>query len=161
MTTIQEEKQRLRDNFEKGTRCACCNQNVKLYPRSISNTVAMALIIFAREYDKQEELYIEIKKVMGKAGVLNYFRGGDYAKLTCWGLIEAETGTTREDGNPRTGFYRLTDEGRAFAEGVITLPKYAMTYNGKVYKFKGKQVTITDCLGTKFNYNELMYGHLD
>jgi len=72
-----------------------------------------------------------------------------------WGLIEQMPGE-REDGSKRVGWWRLTDRGRAFVRGEITVPKKALIYNNKLFGFEGRQITISDALREPFDYRRLM-----
>jgi hypothetical protein len=88
-------------------------------------------------------------------GRLNF--GGDATKSVYWKLIEEDNGT-RDDGSSRSGWWRVTDRGRDFVRNLIGIPKYARIYDGHLLGFEGEDVRITDALGTKFDYNELMQG---
>jgi len=79
----------------------------------------------------------------------------DFPKLRYWGLIQALDGK-REDGSSRNGYYIITEQGRMFVQNKISLPKYMHIYNSVALKNSGEFVKITDCLGEKFNYEELM-----
>lgn len=73
-----------------------------------------------------------------------------------WGLIEEEP-IVRPDGG-RAGWWRITPFGQQFVLGNSTVPKYARLYDGRCLGLEGVPVTIRDCLGTKFNYADLMAG---
>jgi len=83
---------------------------------------------------------------------------GDYSKLVCWGLIE-ESVDRKDDGNPDNGFYRITDAGVAFVENKIRVKRYVYLYNNvplEPENLDEETVSIQECLGSEFNYNELM-----
>jgi hypothetical protein len=86
---------------------------------------------------------------------LNIGINQDGALLRHWDLTEAR-GDQKDDGNPNSGFYRITGFGAAFVEGTVTMPKYAVLYNNTLLDLEGKPVDILDCLGTHFDYDELM-----
>lgn len=142
----------LRDNIEPGVDCPCCGQLVKLYPRPIHKTMARGLIMMYRAAPVGEWVYMpDVLRPLGRS------RGGDEAKLAYWGLIEHDDGV-REDGSKRTGWWRVTEKGRLFVRGAVSVPKFARVFNGRCLRFDGEQVHIWDALQSLFDYNELMHG---
>jgi hypothetical protein len=91
--------------------------------------------------------YAHMPEIEGK-------RSGELSKMRYWGLSVEESGR-REDGG-RSGWWCLTPDGRAFVEGKHRVQRYAWIYNGRLVKREGEMISITDCLGEKFNYAELM-----
>jgi len=84
-------------------------------------------------------------------------KGGDYAKLKFWGLIEQkphEDDPSKKD----SGFWKPTSKGVEFVQARCNVPRVALVYNGKLIKFENdnETVSIIDCLGKKFDYRELM-----
>lgn len=155
MQTIAEAKKYLRENFEEGVSCPCCGQLVKLYKRKITSSMAYGLIILAKN-----------KKVGELVHLLNFFKSienvaagiaGDLPKLRWWGLLEAVE-EEREDGNPNNGYYVLTTTRKLFVDGLTKVPKHIFLYNNKVQNKSQEMTTIRECLGDKFNYEELMGG---
>jgi len=78
----------------------------------------------------------------------------EMAKLRHWGLIEKHYGKS-EDGNSN-GLYRITEKGRAFVRGEISVPRYCYIFNDEVNGFSEEKTTIQAALGDKFNYSELI-----
>lgn len=157
-TTIQQEKQRLREQWQDGTHCQCCNQYVKLYKRKINSTMAHRLITFWKyieennlhgQYIQAEEMFTE-KKLKPCS---------DFAKLRWWGLIHAKK-ELRDDGSDRNGYYRLTADGLMFVRGLMRVDEYKCSFNQQIYRPENpvNQVSIQDCLRKAFNYQELMNG---
>ena len=85
-----------------------------------------------------------------------YARGaaGDYAILRYWSLVESAD--ARGAVKNASGFWRLTDRGKRFAEGQLRLPKYALVFDNNVLGHEGALVTIHECLGKRFSYVSLM-----
>ena len=75
-------------------------------------------------------------------------------KLRYWGLLEEEL-ELRPDGG-RAGWWRVTELGEWFVLKEATVPRYARIYDNRCLSLVGDQVSITDALGTKFNYDDLM-----
>ena len=151
MTTIAEEKIRLRAEVHDGTTCGACGQFVKLYRRSINAGMAAALIrIYRASQDSPSTAgWVDIREIPN-------VRGGDYAKLRFWGLLEQAP-----KGDGTAGLWRPTVEGGQFVGCERRVGKYVHVYNGSPVQIDaeaGPYVSITDALGARFDYNELMRG---
>ena len=120
----------------------------KVYRRSIYAKMGKFLIWLVRACEKRDSgEWIDILE--GPAQ-----RGGDFAKMAYWGLIEQQANTNKSTRTTR--FWRATPTGIDFARGRITIRKHADVYNGKLLTLSGDDVTIFDVLGSKFDYAELM-----
>ena len=137
----------LRRHIDKGAKCPCCHQFSKVYRRTINSSMAFGLIEFYRHH----------RTDWGHApstGAVAQL-GGEFARLELWGLVK-EAEERREDGG-RVGWWRITDKGIAFLRNEIRVPKYAKIYDGRLLDLDyTTMVSITDALGTKFNYRDLM-----
>lgn len=145
--TIQHAKDWLRKRLDDGAECPVCHQHVQMYKRKLNSGMARSLI--------------EMYKIGGTDWVhlptqMKSLRSREEGKLRYWGLVEEEK-DRREDGG-RAGWWRVTEEGKAFVIDLSSVPKYAKVYNGKCYGLEGEPVTIRQCLGDKFNYDALMRG---
>lgn len=144
--TIAAGKLWLRARLDQGEHCPLCNQNAKMYRRKINSGMAASLI--------------HMHRIAPTGGWVHVHAIGAHSreegKLAYWGLAEEQTGAGMHGG--RAGYWRVTDKGRAFLKGTMTVPKYAKVYNGQCYGLEGDLVSIKDALGTKFNYDELMRG---
>ena len=149
--TLSQSKQWLRANIKKGAICPCCTKVAKVYKRKLHASMAYALLLLARDTGPGEwvHLFNFLKKRDAKHG--------DAAQLRHWGLIVEGDGEL-EDGNPRTGHYRITDHGRNFVAGQVSVAKHAKTYDNRVLSFGTKLITIHEALGDAFSYSELMRG---
>jgi hypothetical protein len=143
--------------IRSGEKCPCCTQLTKVYARTITATMAYALIQIYRHAEAGGEEWLHVPDYLSRVCKLGpTTRGGDWAKLTAWGLLEEAEGV-RDDGSPRTGYYRITDAGKAFVRGESMLPKYALFYDSRVLRLDDNStITINSALGKKFNYAELM-----
>ncbi len=133
----------------KGYECPCCGQFVKVYCRSFNSNMGVALLVL---YRNKEKGFVHLENLLTEQG---YKRCGDASYLRHYGLIEAKVGE-RSDKSPRNGHYKITGRGIMFAEGSLTVQEKFLIFNNKIQGFEGKEVSIKDVLGTKFNYNELM-----
>ena len=145
--TLEEAQQFLRDNWDEGATCPCCKQFVKMYKHKINGIATSDLI----------RLYRLSKGNVGQPFHVSKFsqdRGGAFAKLAHWGLVETEV---NDNTKKRTsGMWSLTYKGLEFVKGDITVPEKIALYNKKAYGSSEKQVDIRTALGTKFDYEELM-----
>lgn len=153
--TMKEAKAYLRENWEKGIECPCCGQFVKLYSRSITSSMAYALYLIYKNQKNDDWTHVQsyLKKLNIPAPVMS----GDISKLKFWELLEVLEGE-RKDGSKRVGFYRVTEKGKEFIHGRISVPKHCKLYNQKFYGFSGEQIHFKDALGKNFNYDDLMAG---
>ena len=89
-----------------------------------------------------------------------YMRGGDYAKLRHWGLIEAHP-DNQEAGAPdrkSAGYWRITMHGRDFVRGRCAVRRHVHIFAGRRIEAGGggDPVLIWECLKNRFSYHELM-----
>lgn len=147
--TLGEAREMLRVLLQEGQAITCptCTQFAKVYKRQIHASMARALILLYQRSDPDG---------WGHFPTILDGRRADEGKLAYWSLIEEAT-ERREDGG-RAGWWRITDQGRAFVQRRLEVPKYARVYDGRLLGFEGDPVRITDCIGDKFNYQELMDG---
>lgn len=158
-TTLAQAQQAMLSSVKAGNpvTCPCCKQLVMLYERPITSSMAKVLILLHRHFKNHADwLHVPgYLSEMNKIGAA--VRGGDWSKLRYWALIE-EKPEVRGDGSKRAGFYKMTDLGHQFARGEAKVSKTAKIYNGRFLGFGDGQVSIQDCLGTEFNYDQLMAG---
>jgi hypothetical protein len=138
--TIQEAKDFLADNYEKGTKCPCCDQTVKMYNFKLSKGMALVLV---KMYKLRHGDWLHPVKDLNTPS-------GDYAKLRHWGLI------TRSVDPDKKGLWRITEQGEFFIGGDMKVQEKIRLYNGKFYGCIGEWITIKQALTNKFNLNELL-----
>lgn len=158
ITTLQEAKDILRAEWNDGVECPCCTQFVKLYKRKITSSMAYALILIYKYFKMIEPgaKWVHMNDYLNGIEGLPYpIKSGDNAKLRYWDLMREKT-ELRSDGSNRAGYWQLTDLGRAFVEGNASVLSHAKVFNSKCYAVEGKEITIREALGEKFNYTELM-----
>jgi hypothetical protein len=160
--SLSEAKRWLRDRYEKGAACPCCNQHTKLYKRPLNKSMAYVLTLIAKFYDDAEHSgeWLHVPSYIAEVVADNPRRAaavrGDWAKLKLWGLIEEKPGT-RSDGSPRVGYYRLTTLGRRFVDREVKVASHVYIYNGKpMPRTVEEMVSIDDALGKDFNYGDIM-----
>lgn len=151
--TLKEAKDWLRARLDKGERCPCCNQLAKFYSRRIYSSMAAALIYFYRSFDQTK--FHHKSDLLKNKTLATTLGGGDFAKLSYWGLIEEKPKGQDEDKRT-SGYWKITQKGIDFVQAKLQIPSHVRIYDGKVFGFTGDKVLVTDCLGNRFSYAELM-----
>ena len=145
--TIGEARDKLRRMVEPhGHTCPVCKLWSQVYRHKCDSAMARTLIRMYHAGALREPLHIPSLP-------------GDNHKvsqLSWWNLV-AEERLTRPDGG-RAGYWWLTPVGQEFVLGRSTITKYARIYDARVLGHIGDQVDIKHCLGSKFNYRDLMGG---
>ncbi len=160
MDTLETAKRDIRQRARTpdGCYCPCCQQNVKVYDRKLTNTMAMGLGRLIHQGGFYG-VYIHVKN-HGVSG-----NGGEFAQLTHWGLIKPKR---NEDTDKRcSGWWTATQKGIDFAEGRLQVPRSCETYNMQgadndtsdmVLKFSDKYTDVWSALrpDNHFKYREMM-----
>ena len=149
METLKEAKQFLRENWQKGVDCPCCTQFVKLYNRKLNSGMAITLI---RMHQHDRNKWINVKDFLREH---KFHNNHDWTLLRHWGLIEERVGKPM-DGSKSLGEWRMTYKGNQFILNRIRVPKRILLYNNKFRGFDDETTNITEALGNKFDYDELM-----
>lgn len=144
--TLGSARAHLLANLDDGSKCPCCGQFARRYKRKLNSDMARSLILIVDEYLHEPSAgWVDIQTID--------VRGGDYAKLRHWGLLESRP---NDDETKRTsGLWRPTELGSQFARGVILMPSHAYIYNNTVDGFTDSTTTIREALGDAFDYAEL------
>jgi hypothetical protein len=153
METVKEAKHFLRENAEKGCVCPACGQHVQIYARQITSSMVFALAII---YHQKTDEYIHVENILKKYDCPPATRG-DFPKLRFWNLIEPKPGS-RDDGSERNGYYRITEHGKSFLTGKLSVPAKIFIYNNKKTGISEDLITVKEALKNKFNFNELIDG---
>lgn len=150
MKTLEEGKDFLRENFDKGCTCPCCGQFVKLYKRKLNSGMARNL---TRIYlESKDGKYIHVEDVLRK---YKDHSGHDWALLRFWGLIE-EIPNEMPSASNSSGMWKITYKGKQFVRNQISIPKRVHLYNNKFFSFSKETTTIVGALGDKFDYQQLI-----
>lgn len=151
--SLKEAKDWLRQRVADGDHCPCCNQYAKIYKRRLYSSMAACLLVLYRLAGDGRWVH---KKELTKHPTLGgSFGGGDFAKLSYWGLVEERP--KDEDADKKTsGWWRISDRGIQFAQDRIQMSEYVVLYDGRALRFEGKAISLKECLGDKFSYSALM-----
>lgn len=159
-TTVAQVKEWLLENARAGAQCPCCHQRVQFYKRTLTSTMCYALILIEQHFRTSTD-WLHVPQYLTAAGADEAARGGDYAKLKDWGFIESKP-SIRDDSSTRTGYWRITERGKAFVRGEIRVHKTVELYNQRRTKKDADPTTVSiqEALGTRFDYAALMAGSL-
>jgi hypothetical protein len=157
--TLEEAKAWLRLRVDEGEHCPCCTQFAKVYRRPMTSSMAYALVLIYRHFRTATD-WLHVPSYLSEVSkVGEAVRGGDWAKLTHWGLLEEKPVEDRGDGSPRAGFYRLTSLGSEFVEGRARVQRHVWIYDGRqMNRQDDETIDIHAALASRFNYAELMRG---
>lgn len=147
--TLGEARRILRERADDDwVECPTCGNVTRVYHRrAISAMQAVSLVkMYCHERDTGE-IWMDRAEVCG-----NECR--EEHKLRYWGLLQPQ-GVKRSTGGSN-GVFRLTGKGKRFVEGVITVPRYAEVMNNHTLALWGDEVGIRQCLGTKYDYEDLL-----
>ena len=138
-------------DLKGGCVCPTCGQFAKEYRRKLHATMALSLINLYKIQNKSGVRWVHFNELATFRGK---YVGGDINKLTHWGLVAQKI---NEDSNKRkSGFWGITLNGKWFVEERLSVPSHIVLYNNRLQHREGKPIYITDALGDKFDYKELM-----
>lgn len=153
---ISSARARLAEKLDQGARCPCCGRVVRVYAKTMSGTMAVAVLLLAWLHDERPELrgkFVHIGRLVMSLPVDPRLRAiihGDTAKLAHWGLLESGS----------KGYHRLTKRGLDFARGLIKIPASIVTYDDTFLGFEGDPIDIYEALGDRFNLRAFEYNQV-
>jgi hypothetical protein len=136
-----------------GADCPCCGRLVRLTTISLRTGKALTLIRMYAHHRRTRKIWIHMIRDINNFGLSSR----DYGSLEHWGLCEPKSGG-KEDGNPDSGFWKLTRRGEDFVLGRITLPLRVVVYRERLICVSREQTDIRKALGTGFNYDAEING---
>jgi len=115
--------------------------------------MAFVLVKLVRHFERHPKtkwLHVPnfLEGVKASSGFVATRSQGDWAKLRFWGLIE-------ERDDIRVGYWRPTQAGIDFADGVSVEPRYAYVINNSVVEWSDEKTDIYAALGNKFSYRDI------
>lgn len=129
---------------DRGVTCPCCDQRVQVYRRTIRSAMVRFmtdLLGIAMRTFGTPDVWVSSSSIEG-----NHMRGGDYAKLAYWGLIE-------KDSDPNApSMWRITSDGLAWLHGEITVARYAYVRDGiPIYFSDDDRLSAHEAVHNKFD----------
>ena len=119
--------------------------------------MACVLLLLRKNLETEGTQWVHVQEFLSKRKLPpGIAASGDYAKLRFFGLLQKRD-DRREDGSDRNGFWRITDLGTQFSDGLIQVPSFVYVYdNAPLPAPDAPLVWIEEVLGTRFSYAELM-----
>ncbi len=151
--SLTEAKGKLMEDAQVGTHCPCCGKFVKVYHRKFNARMALTLIYILPFFRRLPRSWLDIGNYVVETKAMI---PGDHGKLVWWGMLEKNDEALPINGAKTNGLYRMTETGRAFAEGRLRVTSHVNEYLSSVQSFDGDQIDIRQALGRKFDYRELM-----
>lgn len=152
--TLAKASKWLMDVAVDGAICPCCERYTKIYRRSFNAGMAVCLLWLARAYARTGD-YLHVPTVAPR----RVLASREFDKLRLFGA--AETKDVNEDEDKRTsGLWRPTQLGLDMAHQRVNVPDFVVVYNGRVIETSIDLIPISEALGTKFSYTELMSGDI-
>ena len=142
-----------------GGHCPVCDRWGKLYRRGISANMARQLVWLCQQTPR-EDGWIDVQNTAPKW----LLRAPQIGTLRHWNMVtdapvaesKSKSKSKRKSKARSAGLWKPTAIGLEFAYNRISVPKYKYVYNDTVFDTEGPDVTILDCIGEHFDYNELM-----
>lgn len=150
--TLDDARSHMMTKIEDGVDCPCCGRLVKLYKRKLHTEMALFLLKLVKLHAIRSTWLKTTEILQGQTHLVA--GGTDGGFLEHWGLIFRLRGTNKAGG--KAGVYKPTLAGIQFVEGKTSVPSHVHMLCGECIGFSSTQVTIRDCLGDKFDYDELM-----
>jgi hypothetical protein len=156
LQTLGDVRKQFMERLDKGDECPCCGRYTKRYKRKLNSGMAWMLIQIYQKCRSTKSMVLHVTNSFlaeRKNAVAQ-----EYSKLRFWGLllpVESDDPRVQREQSG-SGLWRLTSEGVAFVTGQTTVPKHVFLVNGKREGFSDERTSIRQCLGSKFNYDELM-----
>jgi hypothetical protein len=141
--TLEEARAWLLLRVDSGAACPLCTQFSKVYQRRINSAMTRGMI----------RLYVSAGLTFAHTPTL--VRSHEFAQLQWWELIEEKAAVVDEG---RTGFWRVTEKGRAWLREEIEVPKYARIYDQRLLGLTGDPIGVREALGRRHDLDELMEG---
>jgi hypothetical protein len=138
-----------------GGKCPCCDRWGKINNYNLNETMVVTLKWMTRVRPDYED-YID----MGAKAPRWAVRGKNYATMKFWGFVEPAPTIMKKPDNgivtKSNGLWRVTNIGHLFVNGGVYVPSKAFVYDDTLMGWGDKMVTFRDCIGKKFNYDEIM-----
>ena len=148
-----------RDDFYVGPKaagtysCPACGTDLTQYNRVLNSGMAICLVklfVLTRDNPDGVEWFHHSK--------FDIHDSREIHKMAHWGLVEEKEREDEEKGKKKnSGSWRITERGRQFVTGAITLPSHVHVLpDNRMADLNGDPIGIRDALGKDFNLDELL-----
>lgn len=133
----------------------------KVYRRSVSSSMSKALIYlykWNKEFGEKEWCKLSDYIILFKESYA--VASGGNSKLRYFNLVELKSpendGQLENKGDTScVGYYKITEEGKAFVKNNLMIPKYAYVCKGVVLGYSDEKVSILETIKNHFNYYDI------
>ena len=132
-----------------GGYCPCCARWGKIYRRPINSSMARALLWLVNAPHRGDG-WVHVPST----APIWMLRSHQLPTLHLWGLVMHIRPEPTKLAS--SGLWQPTELGRAFAANKVTVKRYVYVYNNTALEFEGSEIGISDALGDKYNYAEIM-----
>lgn len=151
--SLDDAKSYVEARRDEGVPCPCCGQYCKVYTRTLNAPMVRFLLWLVKEFTKRKDPRTWVNVNDGPV-IQNRKGGGDFAKMTHWGLIDQ---MANDDTSKRTsGYWRPTQAGIDFINLRTSVPKQVKLYLNEPIGFSPEVTNVVEALGDKFDYRGLM-----
>lgn len=137
--------------IDGGGHCPCCDRWGKEYKRAINGTMAASIGWLAGIGQPGGE-WIDVPRRAPRFVLAS----NQLPTMAWWKMCERNDSTASEEDKKHSGYWRVTELGARWARNEVAVPRYAVTYNSTVRRLEGEMVRISDVLGERFSYADIM-----
>lgn len=146
--TLQVAKAELWEAMKgKGTDCPCCGRFAKLYPYRISRAQVHAFAWIAKNTPPRG--FINVQENAPRW----ILQSNSHGKLVHWSLLQ--TRVNEDNSKKDAGMWGVTDFGRKWIAGHVTIRAIALVFDNKCHGHRGEVLKYSDVF-SPFHYGELM-----
>jgi len=138
----------IRAAHEATGQCAACGAREIIDTRNLYSTMGWFLVELAALTREEGRCFFNFHDVYARLRAKDVASAGgkdgrsdptDHGKLALWGFVERK-------GSGRTGLYRITPDGLAFAEGEVSVLSHVDHVDGEIRRYHGEHIYIDDVL---------------
>jgi hypothetical protein len=138
--------------------CPCCTRRVKMFKRKLNSGMASILVWIYRVTPTMgdDEGWLHVTKTLLEHRSNAVAK--EYSKLRFWGLLEPRPKGLEDREKRGSGYWRITQKGRAFCRGEVSVPRHAYIFDNQLFGHGSEETTLREALGDRFDWDELMSG---
>ena len=121
--------------------CEHCGQKIRQYKRGLNKGITLTLLALHKLNTNEFTYYLDFATPGGAT---------DFSIARFWGLIEAKPVVKGENNS---GYWRLTEHGKAFLNGQASIQKYIHVRDGQLQEYSGPDLVVGDIVN-QFDYNK-------
>lgn len=146
----------IRADYPKDVRCPKCGHTDITYvaPMKVADANDLRRLYKLDAQNTQPGQWFHIREFNGSREGVAKSGGGSFARVRLWGLVEMRVNTD-DSTKKHCGRWRITEIGRQFVEGKLSIRCYHVERNMILLGLEGHWIKIDDIV-TNFDFGELM-----